>query len=157
MNSIYKVVWNEARNCCVVASELAKRHTKGCGARSLSRAAVTVGIVAGLTIGMTGSAWVVDAGKVTVTVGADKTAPATVTGSTANGVSTLVTLEAESITFTGNPVITGVNSLATIGGVSVGATLDAAHGAFKVDGATGNTTIGRKAGTLGETDPGGAC
>lgn len=57
MNKIYKVIWSKAKNCYVVASELAKRHTKGSGARSLNRAAVTLGIVAGLTVGMTGSAW----------------------------------------------------------------------------------------------------
>lgn len=45
------------KNCYVVASELAKRHTKGSGTRSLSRAAVTLGVVAGLTVGVTGSAW----------------------------------------------------------------------------------------------------
>ena len=57
MNRIYKVIWSKAKNCYVVASELAKRHTKGSGTRSLSRAAVTLGVVAGLTVGMTGSAW----------------------------------------------------------------------------------------------------
>ena len=57
MNRIYKVVWSKAKNCYVVASELAKRHTKGSGTRSLSRAAVTLGVVAGLTVGVTGSAW----------------------------------------------------------------------------------------------------
>ncbi len=57
MNKIYKVIWNKAKHCYVVASELAKRNTKGSGARSLGRAAVTLGIVAGLTVGMTGSAW----------------------------------------------------------------------------------------------------
>ena len=69
MNRIYKVVWSKARNCYVVASELAKRHTKGCGTRSLSRAAVTMGIVAGLTVGMTGGAWAedVNANNLTVT------------------------------------------------------------------------------------------
>ena len=57
MNRIYKVVWSKAKNCYVVASELAKRNTKGSGARFLGRAAVTLGIVGGLAIGMTGSAW----------------------------------------------------------------------------------------------------
>lgn len=28
MNKVYKVVWNKARNCYVVASEFAKSHTK---------------------------------------------------------------------------------------------------------------------------------
>ena len=57
MNRIYKVVWSKAKNCCVVVSELAKRNTKGGGTRFLGRAAVTLGIVAGLTVGMTGSVW----------------------------------------------------------------------------------------------------
>ena len=57
MNRIYKVVWSKAKNCCVVVSELAKRKTKGGGTRFLGRAAVTLGIVAGLTVGMTGSVW----------------------------------------------------------------------------------------------------
>ena len=28
MNSIYKVIWSKAKNCYVVASEIAKSHTK---------------------------------------------------------------------------------------------------------------------------------
>ena len=57
MNRIYKVIQSKVKNCYVIASELAKRHTKGSGTRSLSRAAVTLGVVAGLTVGVTGSAW----------------------------------------------------------------------------------------------------
>ena len=34
MNKIYKIVWNKTKNCYVVASELAKSHTKGSGMRS---------------------------------------------------------------------------------------------------------------------------
>ena len=68
MNKIYKVIWSKAKNCYVVASELAKRHTKGSGARSLNRAAVTLGIVAGLTVGMTGSAWAADETRVVTSV-----------------------------------------------------------------------------------------
>ena len=37
MNKIYKVIWSKAKHCYVVASELAKNHTKGCGKRSLRR------------------------------------------------------------------------------------------------------------------------
>ena len=33
MNKIYKVVWSKVKHCYVVTSELAKRQTKGCGAR----------------------------------------------------------------------------------------------------------------------------
>ena len=48
MNKIYKVVWSKVKHCYVVTSELAKRNTKGCGARSLRMAAVSVGVAASL-------------------------------------------------------------------------------------------------------------
>ena len=48
MNKIYKVVWSKVKHCYVVTSELAKRQTKGCGARSLRMAAVSVGVAAAL-------------------------------------------------------------------------------------------------------------
>ena len=48
MNKIYKVVWSKVKHCYVVTSELAKRQTKGCGARSLRMAAVTTGVTAAL-------------------------------------------------------------------------------------------------------------
>ncbi|MDY6291910.1 MAG: ESPR-type extended signal peptide-containing protein [Succiniclasticum sp.] len=48
MNKIYKVVWSKVKHCYVVTSELAKRQTKGCGARSLRTAAVTMGVAAAL-------------------------------------------------------------------------------------------------------------
>ena len=57
MNKIYKVVWSKVRNCYVVASELAKSHTKGSGACRLRRAAVTLGVAAALIGGISGSAW----------------------------------------------------------------------------------------------------
>ena len=37
MNKVFKVIYNEARNCCVVVSELAKCHSKGRHARHLRR------------------------------------------------------------------------------------------------------------------------
>ena len=46
MNKIYKVVWSKAKHCYVVTSELAKRNGKGCGARSLRMAAVSMGVAA---------------------------------------------------------------------------------------------------------------
>ena len=46
MNKIYKVVWSKVKHCYVVTSELAKRNGKGCGARSLRMAAVTLGVTA---------------------------------------------------------------------------------------------------------------
>ncbi|MBR1493522.1 MAG: hypothetical protein IJ601_00520 [Acidaminococcaceae bacterium] len=48
MNKIYKVVWSKAKHCYVVTSELAKRNGKGCGARSLRMAAVSLGVAASL-------------------------------------------------------------------------------------------------------------
>ena len=71
MNKIYKVVWSKAKRCYVVTSELAKRQTKGCGARSLRRHALTLGIAAALLC--TGGAHslfspsVAEAAEVTVT------------------------------------------------------------------------------------------
>ena len=52
MNKIYKVVWSKVKHCYVVTSELAKRQTKGCGARSLRMAAVSVGVAAALIGGV---------------------------------------------------------------------------------------------------------
>ena len=52
MNKIYKVVWSKVKHCYVVTSELAKRNTKGCGARSLRMAAVSVGVAAALIGGV---------------------------------------------------------------------------------------------------------
>ena len=48
MNKIYKVVWSKVKHCYVVTSELAKRQTKGCGARSLRMATVSLGVAASL-------------------------------------------------------------------------------------------------------------
>ena len=48
MNKIYKVVWSKAKHCYVVTSELAKRNGKGCGARSLRMATVSMGVAAAL-------------------------------------------------------------------------------------------------------------
>ena len=56
MNKIYKVVWSKAKHCYVVASELAKRNTKGCGARSLRMAAVSMGVAAALLGGFSTTA-----------------------------------------------------------------------------------------------------
>ena len=45
MNKIYKVVWSKAKNCYVVANELAKSHTKAPNSKMISKA-VTAGILA---------------------------------------------------------------------------------------------------------------
>lgn len=55
MNKIYKVVWSKVKHCYVVTSELAKRNSKGCGARSLRMAAVSMGMAAALIGGISGS------------------------------------------------------------------------------------------------------
>ena len=52
MNKIYKVVWSKVKHCYVVTSELAKRNGKGCGARSLRMAAVSMGVAAALIGGV---------------------------------------------------------------------------------------------------------
>ena len=46
MNKIFKVIWNNAKHCYVVASELAKSYSKGGGSRSIHRAMVTLGVAA---------------------------------------------------------------------------------------------------------------
>ena len=63
MNKIYKVIWSKTKHCYIVASELAKSHTKGSGARSLRRAAVCLGIAAALIGGVgfgSSVAWAAD-------------------------------------------------------------------------------------------------
>ena len=54
MNKIYKVVWSKVKHCYVVTSELAKRQTKGCGARSLRMATVSLGVAASLLCSVRG-------------------------------------------------------------------------------------------------------
>ena len=44
MNKIFKVIWNNAKHCYVVASELAKSYSKSGGSRSIRRAMVTLGV-----------------------------------------------------------------------------------------------------------------
>ncbi|MBR1660742.1 MAG: YadA-like family protein [Acidaminococcaceae bacterium] len=55
MNKIYKLIWSKAKNCYVVASELAKSHTKSNGARSArsltARAACGIVLGAFLAVG----------------------------------------------------------------------------------------------------------
>ena len=40
MNNIYKVIWSKAKNCYVVASEIAKSHTKSASGQSVRRSAL---------------------------------------------------------------------------------------------------------------------
>ena len=66
MNKIYKVVWSKAKHCYVVTSELAKRNTKGCGARSLRMAAVSLGVAAALLGGFSTTAEAKSVSKVII-------------------------------------------------------------------------------------------
>ncbi|MBQ8701066.1 MAG: hypothetical protein IJ522_05780 [Acidaminococcaceae bacterium] len=66
MNKIYKVVWSKAKHCYVVTSELAKRNTKGCGARSLRMAAVSMGVAAALMGGFSTTAEAKSVSKVII-------------------------------------------------------------------------------------------
>jgi hypothetical protein len=45
MNKIFKVIWNNAKHCYVVASELAKSHSKSNSNRTIRRAVAALGIV----------------------------------------------------------------------------------------------------------------
>ena len=147
MNRIYKVVWSKARNCYVVASELAKRHTKGCGTRSLGRAAVTLGIVAGLTVGMSGNAW---AGYKTVYWNeTNKSLYPDVAGS----VDPIGSILLGDYTNPADLTVTGMSNLN--GGITVDVgTIAEPNIVFKVDEA-GNTTIGRAPNTTTTpADPG---
>ena len=72
MNRIYKVVWSKAKNCYVVASELAKRHTKGSGTRGFRMTAVTLGVAATLMAGTVEAAIGSSAAVTGVTVDPDK-------------------------------------------------------------------------------------
>ena len=44
MNKIFKVIWNNAKHCYVVASELAKSYSRGGRSRSMHRAMLTLGV-----------------------------------------------------------------------------------------------------------------
>ena len=45
MNKIYTVIWNEVRNCYMVASELATKHTKRCSVSKRLSRTITMGII----------------------------------------------------------------------------------------------------------------
>ena len=60
MNKIYKVIWSKTRNCYVVASELAKRHTKSPTAGGMNRAVVAGVLACVLSCGVVTPAYAVD-------------------------------------------------------------------------------------------------
>ncbi|MBR4329298.1 MAG: ESPR domain-containing protein [Candidatus Riflebacteria bacterium] len=44
MNKIFKVIWNNAKRCYVVASELAKSHSKSKSSRTIRKSIAALGI-----------------------------------------------------------------------------------------------------------------
>ncbi len=56
MNKIYRVIWSKTKNCYVVASELAKRHTKSPQSEVVNKIAALT-LVGALSFGFAGSAW----------------------------------------------------------------------------------------------------
>ena len=60
MNSIYKVIWSKAKNCYVVASEIAKSHTKSASGQSVRRSALASLLALSLLCGGLGVATAAD-------------------------------------------------------------------------------------------------
>ena len=56
MNKIYRVIWSKTKNCYVVASELAKRHTKAPQSEVVNKMAA-LALVGALSLGFAGSAF----------------------------------------------------------------------------------------------------
>ena len=56
MNNIYKVIWSKAKNCYVVASEIAKSHTKSASGQSVRRSALASLLALSLLCGGWGAA-----------------------------------------------------------------------------------------------------
>ncbi len=56
MNKIYRVIWSKTKNCYVVASELAKRHTKAPQSGVVNKIAA-LALVGAMSFGFAGSAW----------------------------------------------------------------------------------------------------
>ena len=65
MNRIYKVIWSKVRNCYVVVSEIAKRHSKSAvnSGFSVTRNILAGTVLLGLTAGICAPVWAAD-GKV---------------------------------------------------------------------------------------------
>lgn len=66
MNSIYKVIWSKAKNCYVVASEIAKSHTKSASGQSVRRSALASLLALSLLCGGLGVASAADVVNVDV-------------------------------------------------------------------------------------------
>lgn len=61
MNRIYEVIWSKVKNCYVVVSEIAKRHTKSSSGvvGSVVRSALAGAVFLSLTAGMCTPVWAV--------------------------------------------------------------------------------------------------
>lgn len=57
MNKVYKVIWSEVRNCYIVVSELAKRHSKGKGVHIPGTGLIASALVVGSLLGVPGTAF----------------------------------------------------------------------------------------------------
>ena len=84
MNNIYKVIWSKAKNCYVVASEIAKSHTKSASGQSVRRSALASLLALSLLCGGLGVASAADV------VHVDESATGTAEVYTKTGVDTLL-------------------------------------------------------------------
>ena len=149
MNKIYKVIWSKAKHCYVVASELAKNHTKGCGKRSLRRTAVSLGIVATLLGGFSGSAWAaLSAQTIDETHSGVTGGISVITGSSDEAGHIVTTNSDGDIVLLGGKTVKAYTLSAAEGGiVSYSGDLEIHSGdrtspkTFFVDAATGNITV----------------
>ena len=89
MNNIYKVIWSKAKNCYVVASEIAKSHTKSASGQSVRRSALASLLALSLLCGGLGVASAVDV------VHVDESATGTAEVYTKTGVDTLLNDKAD--------------------------------------------------------------
>lgn len=89
MNNIYKVIWSKAKNCYVVASEIAKSHTKSASGQSVRRSALASLLALSLLCGGLGVASAVDV------VHVDEFATGTAEVYTKTGVDTLLNDKAD--------------------------------------------------------------
>ena len=84
MNNIYKVIWSKAKNCYVVASEIAKSHTKSASGQSVRRSALASLLALSLLCGGLGAVSAADV------VHVNESAPGTAEVYTKTGVDNLL-------------------------------------------------------------------
>lgn len=121
MNNIYKVIWSKAKNCYVVASEIARSHTKSASGSE------KIGGVARHALLALGAACAIACGGF-VNVGAADTVDVTTGGSTATvytkeGTEFYVAGEIRYLTEHGN-VVTNKNNIITLQGKTAGLSAD---------------------------------